>query len=76
MRLITLYGVDQTEGGTVMIGGVSEGEGRGGAEYRSGVGILHAVIYEKGGRHVTVWANEMRKLGSWSVGERTSLLRR
>ena len=69
VRLITLYGVDQAEGGAVMIGGVSEGEGRGGSEYRSGVGILHVVIYEKWGRHVGKRNAKIGELDSRGAGE-------
>ena len=73
VTVITLYGVDQTVGRAVMVGGVGEGEGRRGTEDPSGMSNLHAGVYEEGGRHV---GKRMRKLGSWSVGERARLLRR
>ena len=69
MRLITLYGVDQTEGGTVMIGGVSEGEGRGGSEYRSGVGMLHAFVDKEWVGHVGKRKAKMGELGRRGAGK-------
>ena len=56
-------------GRAVMVGGVSEGEEGGGAEYPSGVVELHAFVDEKWGGHVGKRNAKLGELGSRGAGK-------